>query len=140
MPDRSVTDPLGADRPIGDDPAGEQFRPPGPHHVVDPADVSPEPVLSPNAHEVSDAEGELLVTEAADAPPSWASSRLIAGAVALILMLLTVGIGAWLAGWLSETGDEALRGGVAAPIDAAAPLLERAEPTDALSVSPSIFG
>ncbi len=107
-PDRSVTDRLGADRPVAASPAGEPRRPPGPHHVVDPEDVSPTPVLSPNAHEVSDAEGELLVTSAAGAGPIWASSRVIAGAVGLILIGLTLGVGAWLIGWLDENGEATL--------------------------------
>jgi hypothetical protein len=111
-PDRPPTDPLGADRPIAASPAGESLRPPGPHHIVDPAEVSETPVLSPNAHAVSDAEGELLVTSAAGAGPNWASSRVIAGAVGSILILLTVGVGVWLLGWLETGGEEALRGGV----------------------------
>ncbi|MFH5806244.1 hypothetical protein [Alienimonas sp. DA493] len=107
MADPHPRDPA-ADRPVDDSPAGERFRPPGPHHVVDPEDVSQTPVLSPNAHEVSDAEAELLVTDAAEAGPAWSSSRLIAGTIGLILILLTVALGAWLFGWLNDEGDEAL--------------------------------
>lgn len=107
MVDPHPRDPA-ADRPVGDSPAGERFRPPGPHHIVDPAKVSQTPVRTPNAHEVSDAEAELMVTEAAGAGPAWASSRLIAGAIAVILIVLTLALGAWLMGWLTEEGDEAL--------------------------------
>lgn len=106
----------GDRRPVSDSPAGEPVRPPGPHHVAEPSDVSPEPLLSPNADRVSDAEAELLVTDAAQAGPVWASSRLIAGAVGLLLILLTVALGAWLMGWLDDHGEEALGGGaVVAP-------------------------
>ena len=111
-----MTAPAPRDRPVADVPAGEPPRPPGPHHVVDPADVSQTPVLTPKAHEVSDAEAELLVTSAAEAPPMWASSRLIAGAVAVILMAITVGIGAWLMGWLNDHGDAALRPTLTVPV------------------------
>jgi len=67
---------------------------------------------------VSDAEGELLVGSATHAGPTWASSRVIAGSIAVILMGLTVGVGAWLAGWLSDDGEEALgRGAVLTPAE-----------------------
>ena len=80
-------------------------RPPGPHGIVDPEDVSQTPVLSPNASEVSDAEAELMVTDAAFAGPTWASSRVIAGCVAIVLIGIVVGVGAWLAGWLGENEE-----------------------------------
>ena len=100
-----ATEPTESDRIFRASAAGEPPRPPGPHHIVDPADVSETPVLSPDAHEVSDAEAELLVTDAATAPPIWASSRLIAGAVALVLIGIILGVGAWLAGWLEDDGE-----------------------------------
>ena len=82
--------------------------PPGPGGVADPEEVSGTPVLSPKAHEVSDAEAELLVSEAAAAPPTWATSRNIAGLVGLIAMLVIVGLGVWTYTWLSDEGDEVL--------------------------------
>ena len=79
-------------------------RPPGQHHIVDPAEVSQVPVVGLRPREVSDAEGELLVTDAAGAPPVWASSRLIAACVALILIAILLGIGIWVGNWLLGDG------------------------------------
>ena len=103
--------------PVAATPAGEDQRPPGPHGIVDPAEVSPEPVLSPNAHEVSDAEGELLVTSASGAGPVWSSSRVIAGCVGLVLILLTVALGAWLAGWLNDEGERLVAPSLVVPAE-----------------------
>ena len=106
-----MTDPILDDTPRPDvqrraDPDG--LRPPGQHNIVDPADVSEAPILSPNADEVPDAEAELLVSEAASAPPIWASSRLIAALVALVVIAIIVGIGIWLGNWLLGPGGDVL--------------------------------
>ena len=103
-----MTDPTYRPPPVAADPAGEPERPPGPHGIVDSEEVSQTPVLSPHADRVSDAEAELLVTSAAGAGPVWASSRVIAGSVGVILIGLTVLLGAWLGGWLTEHGERAL--------------------------------
>ena len=83
-------------------------RPPGEHGIVDPADVSEGALTSPRAHEVSDAEAELAVTEASFAGPTWASSRVIAAAVALVLMGIVVGVGLWLYDWTTDEGEAVL--------------------------------
>ena len=90
------------------EPARVPPRPPGEHGVVDPADVSPEPVRTPDAHAVSDAEGELLVTEAANAGPTWASSRVIAGAVGLVLIGVVCGVGYWLYDWVDDEAADVI--------------------------------
>ena len=101
-----AVDPAHPDRTFRATAPGEPAhippRPPGEHGIVDPANVSEGALHSKNASEVSDAEAELLVTDASFAGPTWASSRVIAGAVALVLMGVVVGIGAWLAGWLDD--------------------------------------
>ena len=100
-----AVDPAHPDRTFRARAAGEPPRPPGPHGIVDPADVSQTPVLSKDASEVSDAEAELMVTDAAYAGPTWASSRVIAGCVAIVLIGIVVGVGMWLAGWLTDEGE-----------------------------------
>ena len=87
------------------EPAHVPPRPPGQHGIVNPADVSEGAMTSKNAHRVPDAEAELAVTEASFAGPTWASSRVIASAVAIVLIGIVVGVGAWLAGWLTDEGE-----------------------------------
>lgn len=122
-----AVDPAHPDRTFRATAAGEPEyrppRPPGEHGIVNPEDVSQTPVLSKNASEVSDAEAELLVTDAAFAGPTWASSRVIAGCVAIVLIGVVLGVGAWLAGWLIENEAELRPAVIVAPADETAPVV-----------------